>query len=226
MGNCGGTSNTSENSCITLIHYSNKVAFYYNKDTETLEVRYFTHSKNTSYYGKPVSYNLDNFSILAFDTILANLINSPNVNFEIKELKVLANKIILYISEHYEQLPDWQNILPFFIKILDPSSNNINFFNRRRELTTINKGNKEKDIQTIRKYINNGKDYTYIFGIYKNNYTSEDLDSIIGHRIVDDLYKKRDNMNHYRQVLKRYSNRKFKSAINYAERIIRFGRSY
>ncbi len=137
MGNCGRSSRIGfwKNGCITLIHYSNKVAFYYNKDTQTLEVRYFSNSKNTVYVGNPVSYNLDNFSILAFDTILANLINSPNVNFEIKELKGLVNKIILYIAEHNEELPDWPIILPFFRKILDPSNQNILNMKKRQNNT-------------------------------------------------------------------------------------------
>jgi hypothetical protein len=153
LGNCGKNSNSSENGCITLIHYRNKVVFYYNERSQTIEVRYFENSKNIEYYGEPVIYDLDNFNILEFDTILANLIDSPNVKFEIKELKELVNKIISFIADHNENLPHWPNILPFFNKLLDPSDKNLSYFvyrqhmqNKSRqvkvtELNTINEGN-------------------------------------------------------------------------------------
>jgi hypothetical protein len=137
LGNSGKNSNSSENSCITLIHYKNKVVFYYNENTQELEVRYFSNSKNTIYYGKPTRYVLDNFNILEFDTIIVNLINSPNVKFEIKELKELVNKIIIYITNHNEDLPHWQNILPFFKKLLDLSDKN--YANIIRRQNTSNK---------------------------------------------------------------------------------------
>ena len=139
---CGKNSNSSENGCITLIHYSNKVVFYYNERSQTIQVRYFENSKNIEYYGDPARYVLDNFNILEFDTILANLINSPNVQFEIKELKELVNKIIHYIADHNEDLPHWPNILPFFKKLLDPSDKNSVKFHERR-------------INTYRRIINN-----------------------------------------------------------------------
>ena len=130
LSNCGRSKRVGfwKNGCITLIHYRNKVAFYYNENTQELEVRHFSNSKNTIYYGKPAKYVLDNFSILVFYTILANLINSPNVKFNIKELKGLVNKIILFITQNNEDLPHWANIIPFFNKILYLSDNNLSIF--------------------------------------------------------------------------------------------------
>lgn len=121
-----------KNGCITLIHYRNKVAFYYNENTQELEVRYFRDSKNTLYHGEPAKYVLGNFNILAFDTIIVNLINSPNVKFKIEELKELVNKIILFITQNNEDLIHWANIIPFFNKILHPNSNNSLKFHEMR----------------------------------------------------------------------------------------------
>lgn len=165
LGNSGKNSNSSENSCITLIHYKNKIVFYYNEDTRELEVRYFRNSKNTQYYGEPAKYILDNFSIFDFDTILANLISSQNIQFEIKELKILVSKIIMFIVNHNEDLPHWSDILLFFKKISDSTIINSLEFHKMRinnayrlrygnekrqkpkvpELNTINEGNEKNN---------------------------------------------------------------------------------
>jgi len=149
LGNCGKNSNSSENGCITLIHYRNKVVFYYNERSQTIEVRYFENSKKIEYYGEPVIYDLDNFNILEFDTILANLINSPNVKFEIKELKELVNKIIVFITNHNEDLPHWPNILPFFKKLLDPSDKNLSYFAYRQNVQNKSRKVKVKVRQSL-----------------------------------------------------------------------------
>ena len=71
---------------------------------------------------------------------------------------------------------------------------------------------------------NNGKNFKNILNKYKNKYNSDVIDHIIAHKIVDDIYEKRDNMNHYRSVLKKYSNKGFNTQINVAEHIMRFTR--
>ena len=136
LGNCGRSTIIGfwKNGCITLIHYKNKVVFYYNEDTQELEVRYFSNSNNNVYHGEPARYGLDKFTIFEFDNILANLINSPNIKFEIKELKELVNKIILFIAEHNKDLPHYVDILPFFNKLLYSSPNNLSYFAFRQAM--------------------------------------------------------------------------------------------
>ena len=81
-----------------------------------------------------------------------------------------------------------------------------------------------KYIIKVRKAIDNGKDSNYILNKYKNKYNSDNIDCIIAHKIIDDIYMQPDNMNHYHLVLKKYSNRGFKTQIRKALRIKRFVR--
>jgi hypothetical protein len=94
------------------------------------------------------------------------------------------------------------------------------------EIPIINMNNINKEyIIKVKKDINNGKNFKNILNKYKNKYNSDVIDDIIAHKIVDDIYEKRDNMNHYHSVLRKYKNKGFNSQINSAERIMRFSRS-
>jgi hypothetical protein len=91
-------------------------------------------------------------------------------------------------------------------------------------IINMNNINKEYIIK-VKKDINNGKNFKNILNKYKNKYNSDVIDNIIAHKIVDDIYEKRDNMNHRYSVLRKYKNKGFNSQINRAERIMRFSRS-
>ncbi len=77
----------------------------------------------------------------------------------------------------------------------------------------------------VRNDITRGTDLESIYLKYKNKYNSDVIDNIIAHKIVDDIYEKRDNMNHRYSVLRKYKNKGFNSQINRAEHIMRFSRS-
>jgi hypothetical protein len=95
LGNCGRSRRIGfwKNGCITLIHYKNKVVFYYNEDTKNLEVRYFANSNNNVYIGEPLRYKLSEFNMDIFKTILIHLINSTDTNFTNDDLIDLIKRI-------------------------------------------------------------------------------------------------------------------------------------
>ena len=80
-------------------------------------------------------------------------------------------------------------------------------------------------IKKVRSDINNDKNLEYILNKYKNKYNSKQIDGIIANKIVDEIYEKHDNMNHYRSILDKYKNKGFNSQITKAQRIMRFYRS-
>lgn len=80
-------------------------------------------------------------------------------------------------------------------------------------------------IKKVHSDINNHKDLNYILNKYKNKYNTEQIDGIIAHKIVNEIYEKNDNMNHYRSILQKYKDKGFNSQLNKAHRIMRFRRA-
>jgi hypothetical protein len=118
LGNCGRSRRIGfwKNGCITLINGQNKVVFYYNEDTEELEVRYFRNSNNNVYTEKFTYKKSDQFNIFEFNRIIVKLINFQNVMFEIEELKKLLYDIVDFINQYSESedLLHFNNIRLFF----------------------------------------------------------------------------------------------------------------
>ena len=77
----------------------------------------------------------------------------------------------------------------------------------------------------IRNDIDKDKDISSIYSKYEKIFSRNNIDYIIAHKIVDDIYENRDNMNHYRSVLKKYSNKGFNTQIQKAQLIMRLERS-
>ena len=82
-----------------------------------------------------------------------------------------------------------------------------------------------ENIMKIRNDIDKDKDISSIYSKYEKIFSRNNIDYIIAHKIVDDIYENRDNMNHYRSVLKKYSNKGFNTQIQKAQLIMRLERS-
>jgi hypothetical protein len=149
LGNCGRSTRIGfwKNGCITLIHYKNKVVFYYNEDTKDLEVRQFE-KLNNNVYNYIYFIKLDEFTIKDVNDIILYLFgkdknihsnkikNSNKIKTKchiLKSTKNDNNKIKIISDGDGDSL----QLINSIINFVDKSTDNIEIINQLKHILQI-----------------------------------------------------------------------------------------